>query len=125
MAQQELMLRLLRGGKIVGYMKILDGVISAWLPDMCMRERMPDYDSFELGIRVEQDWFFDNDLFKDPDTGTTWQLVYEGYGWWIYDVIEIGRPYSHPEYFWETCIQVSGALSDDLIPCGNIHEEEK
>jgi len=60
---------------------------------------MIDYEAFDLGVKVGNDWFFEGDLFKDAFRGTIWRLVYEGVdGWRVHEYSDekITRPgFSH------------------------------
>jgi hypothetical protein len=90
---RELMLRLVRNGKIVGYEwhyggEILHGIslvnqfwtsISS-MPGCYIRHDYPD-----LGVKVGDEWWFSHDYFKlitDEETVVV-ELYYEGINWYI------------------------------------------
>jgi len=148
--QTEMMLRLLAkdskspsGYKVVGYMKTYlpsgqngvvikvsvkptDEDVEWWEVAPYMADDYQDWirhNAFELGIKVGDEWFFEGDLFRDRSSQTTWRLVYENCGWWIYDHGE--ETDYEPEYFWDTCVKTNGVLDDELEHIGNIHEKRE
>ena len=85
--QRELCLRLIKDGKIVGYELHRDKNIYHFeqirneelpchiLEASRIQEYLIDYDSFELGIKVGDEWWFEGDIFSSEYGGLT--LVYK------------------------------------------------
>jgi len=136
MAQTEMVFRLIKDGKIVGYKSIISAYpyflyskdMEKWFESVASfevqceshifeyldrkRYAVCDYDSFELGIKHNDEWWFEGDILQF-DTG----------------IVELDEPYIIESiaalYFEEghhygIC---SCSLLDDAKRTGNIHEE--
>ena len=85
--QTELMLRLIKDDKIVGYLLLINGTIAiahtsnseVWRTyNSGHHTHSMPYNSFELGIKVGDTWYFDGDLFALKDRPEEiFQLHYE------------------------------------------------
>lgn len=83
MAQTEMMLRLLKDGKIVGYEYHRDGKIhhSEFLWYLEKNDVIAsisffylEHDSFEFGVKDEDNWCFSGDIMEVEDSqGKTWE----------------------------------------------------
>ncbi len=86
--QQELMLRLIKNNKIVGFMNIVDGELYyheetdewEWLTG---NDIYIFYDSFELGVKVLDTWWFAGDIVFDNAKNTEGTIIYDQNGWGI------------------------------------------
>lgn len=96
--QTEMRLRLLMKGKIVGYeIKQIyhqlvpnSNIISTWKSadqEVYYPNDKPfDYDSFELGVKVGETWYYEGDLFKCSkrhEGNFTGELCYSPWNWYI------------------------------------------
>ena len=125
MAQTEDMKRLLKDGKIVGKLWFVDGSIlqSQWEPtfwtklETCITEcHVIRFDSFEQGIRVGDEWWFEGDLIKincPPYNGEIVELSITIYG--TPSIRDKGFPFMYLDSFMPEVIEYSG----------NIHEKEQ
>jgi len=101
MAQTEMMLRLLKDGKIVGYEKHFRGrdgshqifhskEINARGKNICWEYddgiAKISADSFELGIKVDDVWWFSGDKFIPEEDDRRFVLNFNGEAWWIHSI---------------------------------------
>lgn len=131
MKQTELMLRLLKDGKIVGYEKHNNGGIAH--SKSCKKDFLPifaipehphgknilchtfpcfiNHDSFEQGIKVGDEWWFEGDIIQRPIPKIPLIIRYCGrFGWNLYRINE-----EDTDFIW---------FNDDSYKrIGNIHEE--
>ena len=119
MAQTELRLRLIKDGKIVGYERHING--KRWHAEIPIgeygwEEVKIDHDSFELGIKVENKWWFEGDIGKDFDRCIPkFELMYNG------------ATFSKKYYKFDEPIIRIIENTKELMDCertGNIHEKE-
>jgi hypothetical protein len=119
MAQTESMVRLLKDGKVVGYITIEPNHIYFMNPGgnqwewKCMDETQ--FDSFDPGVKVGENWFFEGDILKHITYRGTASLEQAGSGLWR--LYPIGPAIRIPIPFIER--------AEEYRVVGNIHEEEK
>jgi len=118
--QKELMLRLLKDGKIVGYLWLLDDEINQskdmeeWYA-ICNpltfigSDGYIDYDSFELGIKVGDEYWFEGDEVLTDEAGWEGHIVFTGSAFIVKD--DIGGFASYCNW-------------DKYKRIGNIHEDK-
>lgn len=114
---QELMFRLIRDNKIVGYLKHdCNNIIGLFNTSINFNgfDGLIDYDSFELGINVGDSWWFSGDLLYDPLHNVTHELIYDGINGWK----EMCKDYKSPIEVWVWLIE----RIDRIKVIGNIHE---
>ena len=132
MAQTELMLRLIKDGKIVGYewhqynpvekrmfvYRVVGRELSSNSLDW---EGYPhihfilEYDSFELGIKVGDEWWFEGDIVRrEWQRNINGTLKYDGFRWLVEPDIKEFPFYIHDKTDFKHWNRI-----------GNIHEEEK
>lgn len=125
----ELMLRLIKDNKIVGYMWLSGfntdlGLTVRWaLPGEIDTYTHPIkpciFDSFDLGIKIGNEWIFDGDICQgqDNETTITFRVYYEN-GMFCVQYEDAGA------YPLEDCLgNGNWPMSTKVI--GNIHEVEK
>ncbi len=128
MAQHEMRLRLLKNGKIDRKVRIFidehgyfqchfeaEGSIkeiSAWV-DYTIQ--LIGADSFELGFKVGDEWWFEGDRFACILRGQSREVIlrYRNYGWY-WELLKVGTFES---------IRFGGYSLQDHKRIGNIHEE--
>jgi len=123
--QTELMLRLIKDGKIVGYKHItpdwdktlkmgeieytkVNSITEFNAGFMLHRWDCISYDSFELGIKVGDEWWFEGDIVKTDEADWIGHIVFSGSEFIVVD--DIGGFCSHCQ--WENFKRI-----------GNIHED--
>lgn len=133
--QSELMLRLLLRNKIVGYMRISpkpnrdDGLVvtssnkMAKSPNDWYRGDVIHYDSFELGVKVGENWLFEGDIlqvtlsYNDVKEYISGILRFNGERFFMENT-------DTDEEKWASLLGIEAFLKDGCL-VGNIHEEEK
>lgn len=124
MPQNELMLRLLLGGKIVGYEwhRVLDGAerMLVWYStDMetwsYSGEQEIDHDSVELGVRVGEKVFFEGDRVKNIASAVPVEKGHEG--------TVVFSSASPVAVLWDGYDIPYRWGDEDMEIIGNIHEE--
>lgn len=127
MAQSELRVRLLKDGKIVGFEwhRNTNGLMSMWRKNLYRRKnsafeedvigiyRQISYDSFELGIKTDDEWWFEGDRIMGKVDGITingvlnaptwnhgWIVITQGVSkelWTFIGAERIGNIHDNPE----------------------------
>jgi hypothetical protein len=136
MAQTELMLRLIKDNKRVGYEwhGLFEEGSDQCPPYMITLHYEPSkkdncgtlsdmvnpisHDSFELGIKVGGVWWFEGDRAIDTSNGLKGTVVYDEDGWgFTYDNREIPNTIGTSD--------LHDVLWEELEPIGNIHDKEE
>jgi len=124
MVMTEMMLRLIKDGKIVGYINIdEDGIGQSedsltHFSGYCSHITAISYNSFEQGIKVGDEWWFEGDKIQfktfEAEIKNSWDervLKHNGVGFY-FNMADYWNPYL-PIDIWE------------MKRIGNIHEEGK